>query len=167
MGEIVAHIGLGSNIGDGRRNLQFAWHLLGDYPQVSLRELSSPYRSSPVGMKSSFWFTNAVGKIATTLAAEELLESMLEIERRMGRRRMMGKDRIIDLDILLYGSDCFSTGKVTVPHPEMHRRLFVLAPLCELSPQLRHPKFGKTMAALKKSLLESQTEQSIEKISWS
>ena len=166
MGEKVVYLGLGSNIGDGRRNLQFAWRLVGDCPQIGLRRLSSPYRSSPVGMQSTNLFTNAVGKIVTVLPAEELLKVLLEIEARMGRRREMGKDRLIDLDILLFGDGFFSTPTVTVPHPEMHQRLFVLEPLCELSPTLVHPKLEKTMAELKKSLLESGTEQSIEKISW-
>jgi len=167
MGETVVYIGLGSNIGDGLQNLQLAWRLLGNERQISLLALSSPYRSSPVDMDSSFWFTNAVGKISTSLPVEELLATLLEIERGMGRERQLGKDRIIDLDILLYGDACLSTPTVTVPHPEMHRRLFVLAPLCELAPALLHPKFGKTMAELKKSLRESHTEQSIEQSTWS
>jgi len=162
----VAYIGLGSNLGDGRQNLLKAWSLLGDHPRISLNALSPPYRSSPVGMVSEHWFINAVGRLATTLGAEELLRVMLDIEQGMGRKRVLGRDRIIDLDILLFGSKRLETAGLTIPHPEMHRRLFVLEPLSELAPWLTHPVLGRTIAALKQELLLQKPDQSVEKVSW-
>lgn len=163
--EEVAYIGLGSNLGDGLHNLLTAWQRLGMQPEITLLALSSPYRTSPVGMQSSFWFTNAVGRIATGLAPEELLRCLLRVEQDMGRRRELGQDREIDLDLLLYGSKVITDPGISVPHPQMHKRLFVLEPLCELDADLLHPALGRSMRELREAMPRDQS-QSIQKISW-
>lgn len=163
--EEVAYIGLGSNLGDGRHNLQTAWHRLGILPGITLLALSSPYRTSPMGMQSSFWFTNAVGKISTCLTPEELLQCLLRVEQEMGRKRELGRDREIDLDLLLYGARVITIAGLTVPHPEMHTRLFVLEPLCELAADLLHPALDRTMQELRREV-GRDPNQSIEKFSW-
>lgn len=163
--EEVAYIGLGSNLGDGLHNLLTAWQRLGMRPEITLLALSSPYRTSPMGMQSTSWFTNAVGSIATGLAPEELLQCLLEIEQGMGRRRELGQDREIDLDLLLYGSKVITGTGLSVPHPQMHKRLFVLEPLCELAADLPHPTLGRTMKELRQEM-RRDPDQSIQKISW-
>lgn len=160
-----AYIGLGSNLGEGLSNLQAAWQRLGLLPGITLQALSAPYRTSPVGMQSSSWFTNAVGRIATTLAPEELLQCLLQIEEEMGRRRELGQDRQIDLDILLYGDRVVMVPGLSIPHPRMHKRLFVLEPLCELNAELRHPVLGRSMRELLQEMRRDQS-QSIQKSRW-
>ncbi len=145
---VEVFIGLGSNLGNGPENLLDAWRRIGDIAGVVPLRLSHPWRTSPVGMASRQWFTNAVGLVQTSVAPEELLAELLAIERAMGRDRSQGADRIIDLDILLYGSRVITTDRLTVPHPEMCRRLFVLEPLVELAPRLRHPESGLRLEEL-------------------
>jgi 2-amino-4-hydroxy-6-hydroxymethyldihydropteridine diphosphokinase len=164
MGE-VAYIGLGSNLGDGLQNLQTAWQRLGLLPGITLEALSSPYRTSPVGMQSTFWFTNAVGRIETDLEPPELLQRLLRIEQEMGRQRGLGQDRQIDLDILLFGSRIIAVPGLSVPHPQMHKRLFVLEPLCELAADLRHPVLGRSMGELRDEM-RRDPGQSIQKSHW-
>ncbi|MEJ2690534.1 MAG: 2-amino-4-hydroxy-6-hydroxymethyldihydropteridine diphosphokinase [Deltaproteobacteria bacterium] len=161
----VAYIGLGSNLGDGLKNLQTAWQRLGLLPGITLEALSSPYRTSPVGMRSTFWFTNAAGRIKTGLEPLELLQNLLRIEQEMGRQRALGQDRQIDLDILLFGSRIITVPGLSVPHPQMHTRLFVLEPLCELDAELRHPVLGRSMRELRDEM-RRDPGQSIEKSHW-
>lgn len=140
----TAFIGLGSNLGDGRRNLLAAWEHLGLEPGITLRQLSSPYRTRPVGMDSSNWFTNAVGAILTSLAPQVLLDILLAIEKKLGRDRSRDKgrptDRLVDLDLLLYGDAIVDSRTLTLPHPAMVERLFVLEPLAEIAPDFVHPR---------------------------
>jgi len=112
-------IGLGANLGDGPANLLAAWRRLGTTPGIETLRLSSPWRTSPVDMDSPSWFTNAVGEIATSLAPEELLDALLGIERAMGRDRNQGRDRCIDLDILVYGDRRMAGKRLTIPHPKL------------------------------------------------
>jgi len=130
-------IGLGSNLGDGMRQLLTAWDLLGAAPGVSLVRLSNPYRGAPVGMVSDNWFTNAVGEIRTEMSPLWLLRHLLAIETIMGRRRDSEEtgyqDRVLDLDLLYYGALRLVTANLRVPHPERRRRLFVLEPLAEIA----------------------------------
>lgn len=131
-----AYIGLGSNIGDGEALLQRAWQLLNEQEGIQTSCLSSPYRSAPVGMESDHWFTNGVGSLMTSLAPESLLDVLLDIEYRLGRRRdsqVTGyQDRSLDLDMLYYDDLVLETVRLVLPHPRIAERLFVLQPLLEV-----------------------------------
>jgi 2-amino-4-hydroxy-6-hydroxymethyldihydropteridine diphosphokinase len=154
----TAFIGLGSNLGDGKRILQAAWKQLGQQQGVQLCALSHPYGTAPVDMESSNWFTNAVGKIETTLPVEDLLESLLALESAFGRTRDDGKtgyqDRSLDLDILCFGERVVDTPHLTLPHPRMAQRLFVLVPFAEIAPDHRELSGGLTIGEQCTQLLE-------------
>ncbi|MDR3090110.1 MAG: 2-amino-4-hydroxy-6-hydroxymethyldihydropteridine diphosphokinase [Desulfobulbaceae bacterium] len=130
-------IGLGSNVGDGMRQLLSAWDFLGAAPGVSLIRLSSPYRSAPVDMASANWFTNAVGEIRTDMSPLWLLRHLLAIEAVMGRKRdpeQRGyQDRPLDLDLLYYDGLALESARLSLPHPARRQRLFVLAPMAEIA----------------------------------
>lgn len=144
----IAYVGLGSNLGDGQDNILRAWRRLGEVEGVRLVQLSSPYATEPVGMESACWFTNAVGKIATELAPPALLQECLRIENEFGRDRRKTRDRRVDLDLLYYDDLVLTAAGLTVPHPGIEKRLFVLAPLAELAPELRHPVLHRTTREL-------------------
>jgi len=156
-------IGLGSNLGDGQGNLLLAWQRLGEVTGISLVRLSSPYRTEPVGMNTDHWFTNAVGEIATTLSPAELLTAMLAIEAEMGRDRALTQDRVVDLDLLYYGDLMIQSPTLTVPHPRIAHRLFVLAPLAEVAPAQVHPLLGRTSLELCRAL---GTQAGVERQEW-
>ncbi|PID77310.1 MAG: 2-amino-4-hydroxy-6-hydroxymethyldihydropteridine diphosphokinase [Deltaproteobacteria bacterium] len=151
-------IGLGSNIGNGLKNLMGAWQRIGQFPEVRLMALSSPYLSSPVGLESEKWFTNAAGHLRTRLTAIETLELLLEAEQEFGRSRngTSGyQDRILDLDILFFNDMIADDDRLTIPHPRAAERKFVLAPLLEIAPAgFCHPVTGQgleeILAALEK-----------------
>jgi 2-amino-4-hydroxy-6-hydroxymethyldihydropteridine diphosphokinase len=168
MAEVVkAFIGLGSNLGDGRVILQQAWQALADYPGILLDGLSSPYRTAPVGMRSSNWFINAVGRMKTSLAPEELLTILLTVEQRFGRNRD-GKgtgyqDRSLDLDLLYFGDMVLSSDILILPHPRIGDRLFVLQPLMELDLELRVGGNGVLLAERVRLLMQQMESGEIER----
>ena len=146
---VVAFIGVGANVGDAAKTCRKAIGLLGEIPGVRVLRASSLYRTEPVGPQDQEWFINAVAEIRTSLAPEALLKALKELEQRLGRTP--GKKwgpRIIDLDILLYGQEVIREEHLVVPHPEMHRRRFVLVPLCELASYAIHPAFGVSARGL-------------------
>jgi 2-amino-4-hydroxy-6-hydroxymethyldihydropteridine diphosphokinase len=153
-------IGLGSNLGDSRRQLLAAWNLLGATPGVSLIRLSSPYRSAPVDMASGNWFTNAVGEIRADLPPLDLLRRLLAIEAAMGRRRYPEKtgyqDRTLDLDLLYYGGLKLATPDIYLPHPRRRERLFVLEPLAEIAGDFIDGETGRLVSALLAELRQNQ-----------
>ena len=171
---VTAYIGLGANLGDCRENLLQAWEKLGKVSGIKLLTLSSPYRSEPVGMESENWFVNAVGSLETSLEPYELLREMFVVEKYFGRKRVLSgipEDRSLDLDLLYWGDRESNDLKVTLPHPEIANRLFVLQPLVEIGPELCHPVTQKTSVEMLQNFLERQQEassgQQVLKASWS
>jgi len=143
----IAYLGLGSNLGDREKNLCQALTLLSQ--KVNLEGVSSIYETEPVGYKEQPLFLNLVCRIATTLLPEELLQLAKNIEGKMGRvSSSVNAARPIDIDILLYNNKTMKTPKLTIPHPRLQRRAFVLIPLVEIAPDLIHPKLGKSIAEL-------------------
>ncbi|MBC8207855.1 MAG: 2-amino-4-hydroxy-6-hydroxymethyldihydropteridine diphosphokinase [Desulfobulbaceae bacterium] len=167
-------IGLGSNLGDGRAIIEAAWQRLGERG-LNLLVLSSPYGTTPVDMSSSHDFINAAGLAETSLSPHELLTQLLEVETEFGRNRT-GKetgyqDRSLDLDILFYGSTVIASGDLVIPHPQMARRLFVLAPLAEIAPDWLHPLTGLSAADMQRQLVGrilggQEAQQSCAKQHW-
>ena len=154
-----AFIGLGANLGDHQAQVRRALLTLAELPGTRLLAASSLYRSAPVGVVAQPDFINAVAEIATTLVARALLEALLAAERRFGRRREFpGAPRTLDLDLLLYGDQVIAEPGLIVPHPRMHERAFVLAPLAEIAPDIAIP--GKGSAG---TLLRACADQKVEK----
>jgi 2-amino-4-hydroxy-6-hydroxymethyldihydropteridine diphosphokinase len=140
---VRAYIGLGSNLTDPCGQLLHAFAELGRLPRSRLIARSSLYRSAPVGYADQPDFINAVAEIETGLGAHELLAALLDLERRHGRvREFRNGPRTLDLDVLLYDGLVCHEGGLTLPHPRMHERAFVLRPLQELAPALVIPGRG-------------------------
>ena len=149
MSEHIAFIGLGSNLGDPRSQLQRAFAALGELPGTCLVAQSSLYRSAPLGFQDQPDFVNAVAKIATELSPQALLQALLQIEHSHGRERTFrNAPRTLDLDILLYDDVRLHEHGLTIPHPQMHRRAFVLRPLLEIAPDASIPAVGEARSAL-------------------
>ncbi len=135
---VRAFVGLGANLGDPPAQLRRALQLLSRQAGVELKRQSSFYRSAPLGAPGQAHYCNAVAAIETTLSAQDLLKTLLGIERLMGRERsgQRWQSRLIDLDLLLYGDEKIDVPGLQVPHPEMHKRNFVLVPLAEIAPEI-------------------------------
>ncbi len=145
-----AFIGVGSNLGDRKANIAEALTRVAGLPSSRIVRASSLYESEPHG-DAKTWFVNAVVELETDLAAADLLKRMKAVETQMGRKRVRGKkwgSRIIDLDILFFNTEVISTRTLKVPHPQIHKRRFVLLPLAEVAPQLVHPELGQTVSRL-------------------
>lgn len=133
-------LGLGSNIGDKASNLRVATSELSHATGITVLKTSCLYKSAPWGYEDQDWFLNGVVEISTTLSPHQLLKTIKDIESRMGRQP--GPEwgpRLIDIDILLYDQESVETPDLTIPHPFLTERLFVLVPLLELDPDLQHP----------------------------
>ncbi len=144
----TVYLALGSNIGNREQNLREAIRLLGER-NVHITKTSSLYETEPVDYLDQPWFLNAVLQAQTDLPSHELLSIMRNIEAQMGSKKPFAKGpRLIDLDILLYGDQTIDTADLQVPHPRMLRRNFVLAPLAEIAPMLRHPAWSASVAEL-------------------
>jgi len=151
----VAFIGLGSNLEDPHSQLQRAFAALDKLPGARLAARSSLYRSAPLGcpnqpdFPSQPDFVNAVAKIVTDLAPQALLQALLQIEHQHGRERTFrNAPRTLDLDVLLYDDVQLHEHGLTIPHPQMHRRAFVLQPLLEIAPDVSIPGVGLAELAL-------------------
>jgi len=156
-----AFIGLGANLGDPEAQVRRAFAALAELPRTRLIAASSLYRSAPVGVVAQqLDFVNAVAEVETALGARALLEALLAEERRFGRtREFPNAPRTLDLDLLLYGGRVIAEPGLVVPHPRMHERAFVLAPLAEIAPDIAIPGKGRAAA-----LLAACADQKIEKI---
>ncbi|HEY2311807.1 MAG TPA: 2-amino-4-hydroxy-6-hydroxymethyldihydropteridine diphosphokinase [Gaiellaceae bacterium] len=140
-----AYIGLGANLGDRERTLRAALDALAAEDGVEVVAVSTLRETDPVGVGDQPRFLNGAAELATTLTARELLHLLLAVEQRFGRVRVPGEHgpRTLDLDLLLYGDEELDEPGLTVPHPRLHDRRFVLEPLAELAPVLVIPGHGE------------------------
>lgn len=154
---ITAYIAVGSNLGDRLENLKQAHELLQREQNVSILRQSVLYETDPVGGPSGQGkFYNGVWELETTLAARELLVLLQKIEKRLGRERTVKNGpRTVDLDILFYGNEIIEEPGLQVPHLKLHERTFVLRPLADLAPHVRHPILQKSVQSLLESLSEN------------
>jgi 2-amino-4-hydroxy-6-hydroxymethyldihydropteridine diphosphokinase len=144
----TVYIALGTNIGDRQANLAEALRRI-EQSGVQISKLSSIYETEPVDYLNQPWFLNAVLEAQTDLPAAQLLATLRQIESQMGSTKPFAKGpRLIDLDILLYANGTIDTPDLQVPHPRMLQRNFVLAPLAEIAPTLRHPNWSATVSDL-------------------
>ncbi len=142
-------LGLGSNLGHRKRNLENAIAALSSHPQIDVLSRSSFHDSAPVGNLNQGRFLNAVVKIETSLKPEELLDTLLAIEIELGRvRAEHWGPRTIDIDILTLHDLVYESKRLSIPHPLMHERRFVLEPLAEIAPDFRHPVLGSSITEM-------------------
>ena len=145
------YLSLGSNIGDRAANLQSAVAHLGQLGKIAA--VSSLYETEPVEFTDQPWFLNCAVALDTEKMPAQLLKSILVIEQAMGRHRIQAKGpRKIDIDILLFGNSRVNTATLTIPHPAMQERRFVLEPLAEIAPEASHPALNKTVRELRDAL---------------
>jgi 2-amino-4-hydroxy-6-hydroxymethyldihydropteridine diphosphokinase len=150
------YISLGSNLGEQEANLRNALDRLSALGMVVA--VSAFYETEPVEFTEQPWFLNCAVQLRTELSARQLLDGILQIEREMGRIRDQDKGpRIIDLDILLFDDLVVNEEGLTIPHPAMHKRRFVLEPLAEIAHEVIHPVFRKDIGQLLAALQEGQT----------
>ena len=147
----TAYIAIGSNIGNPYQNCTEAIHKISNNDSIKIISKSSFYQTSPIGGVEQDWFINCAIKINTSLTSDSLLFNLLNIESVMGRIRG-GKwgPRLIDLDLLFYDSLISNKKKLTIPHPEIQKRNFVLMPLSDIAENLIHPVLKKTIGDLLK-----------------
>lgn len=153
----IVFIGLGSNTGDKIENIKKAIEELGKVPENKVVDVSTLYRTEPVGGVDQDWFVNAVAELETTLSPRELLNTLLDVERGLGRvRNVKWGPRTIDLDILLYDDLIMDEEGLSIPHPLLQERGFVLVPMAEIAPKVIHPRLKKDMSEIMKSIHDNK-----------
>jgi 2-amino-4-hydroxy-6-hydroxymethyldihydropteridine diphosphokinase len=153
-------IGLGSNLDNPQQKIKDAIHLINEIDDVNITATSSLYETPPVGFLNQPNFINAVVQISSSINCNELLLKLFDIERIFGRvRKEKNGPRTLDLDILLFDDLVLESESLTIPHPRMHERLFVLIPLLEISPIIEIPKYGSVS-----NLISGLTIQNIKKV---
>jgi len=156
------YLSLGSNVGDRAANLRTALTLLEAVGKVIA--VSSFYETEPVELTAQPWFLNCAAKLETERMPKQLMKNILDLEREMGRQRQQKKGpRNIDIDVLLFGTSIIETQGLTVPHPALHERRFVLEPLAEIAPEVRHPVFKRTIRELRDALPPGQAVRKLNK----
>ena len=149
------YLSLGANVGDRAANLNTAIDRMGALGKVTA--VSSFYEIEPVELTAQPWFLNCALELETEKMPKQLLAGILKIEKEMGRRRVQKKGpRTLDIDILLFGNSIVKAKGLTIPHPAMHQRRFVLEPLAEIAPEVQHPVFKRTVRELKDALPPGQ-----------
>ena len=144
----IVFLSLGSNLGNRAENIRRAVEALAQQGVRILRQ-SAVYETEPVDIREQGWFLNCVVEVETDLMPRQFMHALLETERSLGRRRNIPRGpRPIDIDILFFGSSVVQTPQLEIPHPRIAKRRFVLAPLAEIAPSLRHPTLNKTIAEL-------------------
>jgi 2-amino-4-hydroxy-6-hydroxymethyldihydropteridine diphosphokinase len=139
------YLSLGSNLGERETNLSRALELLAS-PEVRVTRVSSLYETEPRDLRQQPWFLNIIAEIETTLFPLQFLGRIQKIEKELGRQRVVDKGpRTLDIDIVLFANSVINTPRLQVPHPRMQDRRFVLEPLAELAPELRHPLTRRTI----------------------
>ncbi len=145
---VIAYLGIGSNLGHPVMQCRRAVERISALDIAVLRK-SSLYQTEPVGYLEQDWFVNAAVEIRTTLRPRSLLDALQELEKSLGRvRTVKGGPRSIDIDILLYDREIIDEEGLSIPHPELHRRRFVLVPLAEIASYVIHPVFGISVRGL-------------------
>lgn len=156
-----AYLSLGSNLGNREANLREAISRLQAVGLITA--VSSFYETEPVEFTAQDWFLNCVVRLDTERTPPDLLQSILDIEQSMGRRRTQSKGpRNIDIDILLFGDSVVNDADLTIPHPAMHQRRFVLAPLAEIASNALHPVLHKTAKELLEALPAGQAVRKVD-----
>ena len=151
----IAYIAIGSNMGNPSDNCIEAIREISKNASIKIISKSSFYQTSPIGPIQQEWFINSAIKINTSLTPIKLLTNLLNIESTMGRvRKEKWGPRLIDLDLLFYDNQILNEEKITIPHPEISKRNFVLIPLCEIAENLNHPTLKKSI----KTLLQESTD---------
>lgn len=151
---VIAFVGIGANLGDPVKSCRDSFLRVDGIEGVRVVGHSSLYRTEPVGKSDQPWFVNAVAEIRTVLSPQELLSALKAIEKEMGRsvEDMRWGPRVIDFDILFYGQEVIMEEGLTIPHPELHRRRFVMEPLHEIASYFIHPVFGISIQGLRDRL---------------
>ncbi|MFZ0956069.1 MAG: 2-amino-4-hydroxy-6-hydroxymethyldihydropteridine diphosphokinase [Candidatus Sulfotelmatobacter sp.] len=156
----LVYLSLGANVGDCAGNIRKAITRLGGLGKVAA--ISSFYETEPVEFTDQAWFLNCAVALETTHTPEQVMAALLTIEREMGRQRGQRKGpRTIDVDILLFGDRVMDSPELTIPHPAMQQRRFVLEPLAEIAAKARHPVLGKNIRELLGALPAGQTVRKI------
>jgi len=146
----IAYVGIGSNLDEPARQVEQALLELDRLPHSRVVKRSSLYKSAPLGYASQPDYVNAVAQLETGIPAERLLSELQEIESRHARKRSFANaPRSLDLDLLIFGDSELKTKDLTLPHPRMHQRAFVLRPLVEISPEISIPGVGPAKDSLK------------------
>ena len=153
----TAFLSIGSNIGDKKTNCAKGIHQLCSTDAIRLISQAPFYQTQPVDFEHQDWFINTAIKIETTLSPDVILIKCKEIEQQVGRQRSIVRfgPRILDMDIILFDQVILKDSKLQIPHPRMHKRRFVLQPICDIEPTVLHPVYQKTVGEL---LAELRTE---------
>lgn len=156
----LSYIALGANLGDAVATLQSAVAAIEALPGVRLVARAARYRTAPVGLAEQPDFINSVISVESDYRAEEMLSALFEIEQQFGRQRsVLNGPRTLDLDLLLHGEESHASARLMLPHPRMHERAFVLAPLADIAPNLVIPGHGSVC-----TLLARCADQAIERL---
>jgi 2-amino-4-hydroxy-6-hydroxymethyldihydropteridine diphosphokinase len=156
----IAYVGIGSNLDEPEKHVERAMLELDRLAHSRVVKRSSLYRSAPVGFADQPDFINAVAQLETGVSADRLLSDLQQIESRHGRRRSFANaPRSLDLDLLMFGNSELKTSDLTLPHPRMHERAFVLKPLMEISPEVSIPGIGPA-----RDLLKNVENQIVERV---